>query len=128
MEFREFVTKRMDPFGGLKPPFGCQYDDMFPALRDALIDLSGEEPKVNQPSELAWIQTIPGKRVAAVCAEAADLDECPTTPALKAIWHRLYPPVARNIHRADCACSGTGWLIVESRGIEGAARCEGRTK
>lgn len=112
MKLTDFVTRRMEPFGGLKPPFGMAYDDMFPALRDCLIELSGLGKGAAKPTELEWMQSEAGRRIEAVCIEAGQAEETPTTTALRAIWSRLYPPP--QTARESCPrCHGSGFIVVE---------------
>ena len=125
MKFSDYVTKRMEPFGAMKPPFGCMYDDMFAGLRDCLMELAQTGKDAQASSELAWAQTTAGSRIKAVCNEGAEGEETPTLPVIRAIWKRLFPPDAELVkRREECQhCGGTGYVLVERNGHEGVQKC-----
>jgi hypothetical protein len=124
MKFNVFVTHRMEVFGALQPPFGCNYEDMFPALRDCLIELAQTPKDAERQSELAWIGTEAGAKIKKICDEIVSADDVqvPTVPVLRATWRRLFPPVSE---RGGCRfCGGTGFRVVEGEyGTSGAYPC-----
>lgn len=127
MKFSEFVEGRMEPFAAMKPPNGCLYQDMAKPLRDLLIELAGIRPAQTMSSMLAWLGTTEGDRVSAVCRECATFDEVPALLALRATWHRMFPP-SLNIAKPKCEyCGGSGWevreVLMNGVVIEGALRC-----
>ncbi|HVW85858.1 MAG TPA: hypothetical protein VHB50_14310 [Bryobacteraceae bacterium] len=112
-------------FAGLQPLPGMIFgEDMQRALRDRLIELAGIDPEETRGSDLEWLQTEAGRRVKAVCDEAAEGETVPTAPTLRLIWNRLFLPQASVRRNIACpVCAGTGFRIVEDLDASKAFRC-----
>ena len=62
-------------------------------------------------------------RIRAVIDECVEFASAPGLADIKAVWYRLYP--AESAHQKCGACGGTGYVIVERNGMEGAVKCGG---
>lgn len=62
------------------------------------------------------------RRIKTVIDECVEFTTSPGLADVKAVWYRMYPPQAS--HASCSSCNGTGYVIVERGGIEGAAKCK----
>ncbi len=79
---------------------------------NALFDKAGEQKPQRDRSAFDWRDSIPANQVVSVINECLDFVNSPSLADVRAVWNRLFPPVAEL--RKDCdRCEGTGWVIVE---------------
>lgn len=107
-EFRDYCADQIERLGGA-----------FPEMR--FYKRGAIEELVN------WIEAKAAgdeAKAAGVITEACELSEIPKIADLNAIWTRLYVAPGIVIASPDCQyCSGSGFEIIERRGIEAARKC-----
>lgn len=87
-------------------------------LITAVSDCPGDKP------EPEWLKIEPGERAKQVIDEAMEFEECPGILSLRALYARLWPPMAMNSGSGCRYCQGTGFrTVIGEYEISGAYTC-----
>lgn len=83
---------------------------------------SSPNARCNRTGSAEWLREDQSARnIKAVIDECVEFATAPGLADVKAVWYRIYPPISS--HARCGACNGTGYVIVEKGGVEGAAKC-----
>lgn len=120
MKFHEFVFGQVDRLAAV-PDFRMSEAGRN-ELSDWLLEVSGGNLKHEYPNPATWVKNHDGaRRIKTVIDECVEFSTPPGLFDIKTVWHRLYPPP--NAHGNCPHCGGSGWVIVERGGVEGAKKC-----
>lgn len=124
MTFNEFVNDQVSRLEAI-PEFQMG-DGGRKELAAWLMEVSGGNrmSKMVYSGAAHWLREHGGaQRIKAVIDECVEFTAPPGLADVKAVWYRMHPP--QSSHARCEACRGTGYVIVERGGIEGAAKCKG---